>query len=122
MLESGNQDIESANTFGEQQVSMTLRMRLENLCEAKTWARLHFGDGTALTGRLLRLGHDYLEIETYGEREHPEDGDYARHLVPIPLLKYVTVESASFAEAERQRLNSRAQMDVSHDSPPDGVI
>lgn len=57
---------------------MNLKMRLERLCDAKSWARLHFADGTALTGRLLRLGHDYVELECYGESDHPTDRDYAK--------------------------------------------
>lgn len=89
---------------------MNLKMRLERLCDAKSWARLHFADGTALTGRLLRLGHDYVEMECYGETDHPTDRDYAKHLVPLGLLKFITVESSLFADAERRRLNYLASL------------
>lgn len=78
---------------------MNLKLRLERLCDSKSWARLHFADGTSLTGRVLRLGHDYLEIECYGDSDQPVRRDYAKHLVPLHLLKFITVDSTSFAEA-----------------------
>lgn len=85
-------------------------MRLERLCDGKSWARLHFADGTALTGRLLRLGHDYVELECYGEDDQPGERDYAKHLIPLGLLKYITVDSSIFADAERRRLNYLASL------------
>jgi hypothetical protein len=90
---------------------MNLKTRLEKLCDARQWAKLHFSDGSALTGRILRLGHDYLEVESYGDDDKPADRHYAKHLVPLQLLKYVTVESSSFAEMERRRLSFLAEMD-----------
>lgn len=90
---------------------MNLKMRLERLCDAKSWARLHFADGTALTGRLLRLGHDYVELECYGDADLPTDRDYAKHLIPLQLLKYITVEASLFADAERRRLQYLATLE-----------
>ena len=83
---------------------MNLKLRLERLCEQRQWARLHFTDGTSLTGRMLRLGHDYVEMESYGEDDKPGDRNYSKHLVPLQLLKFITIESSSFAEMERRRL------------------
>lgn len=91
---------------------MNLKIRLERLCEQKHWARLHFSDGTALTGRMLRLGHDYVEVESYGEDDTPGDRNYAKHLVPLVLLKFVTVESSAFAEMERRRLSFLVHKDA----------
>lgn len=91
---------------------MNLKMRLERMCDAKSWARLHFSDGTALTGRLLRLGHDYVELESYGESDTPTARNYAKHLIPLGLLKYITVDSSVFAEAERERLTFMSQVDL----------
>lgn len=91
---------------------MHLKMRLEQLCDSKSWARLHFADGTSLTGRILRVGHDYVEMECYGEADKPGARDYAKHLVPMNLVKFITVESTAFAEAERSRLNYLAEMDT----------
>jgi len=90
---------------------MNLKLRLERLCDTRSWVRLHFSDGTTLTGRVLRLGHDYLEMESYGDYDKPQNGEYSKHLVPLALVKLITIESSSFAEAERQRLNYMAQGD-----------
>ncbi len=92
---------------------MNLKLRLERLCDQKQWARLHFTDGSSLTGRMLRLGHDYVEMESYGEDDKPEDRNYSKHLVPLTLLKFITVESSSFAETERRRLSFMAQVESS---------
>ncbi len=90
---------------------MNLKLRLERLCDQKQWARLHFTDGSSLTGRMLRLGHDYVEMESYGDDDKPEDRNYSKHLVPLQLLKFITVESSSFAETERRRLAFMAQVE-----------
>lgn len=89
---------------------MNLKLRLERLCEQKHWARLHFTDGTSLTGRMLRLGHDYVEMESYGEDDKPAERNYAKHLIPLQILKFITVESSLFAEMERKRLSFLTQM------------
>ena len=91
---------------------MNLKMRLERMCDTKSWGRLHFSDGTSLTGRLLRLGHDYVELESYGESDKPESRNFAKHLIPLGLLKYITVESSVFAETERERLKFMSQLDM----------
>ncbi len=90
---------------------MNLKLHLERLCDNRSWVRLHFSDGTTLTGRVLRLGHDYLEIESYGDFDKPTGSgrDYSKHLVPLALVKLITIESSSFADAERQRLSYVAQ-------------
>jgi hypothetical protein len=99
---------------------MNLKLRLERLCDSKSWARLVFADGTALTGRVLRVGHDYLEMECYGDSDRPGMRNYAKHLVPLNLVKYITVDSTSFADAERNRLNYISEVDISqHDSVPE---
>ncbi|MBX9570213.1 MAG: hypothetical protein K2X77_15045 [Candidatus Obscuribacterales bacterium] len=90
---------------------MNLKVRLERLCDQKQWARLHFTDGTALTGRMLRLGHDYVEMESYGDDDKPGDRNYSKYLVPLQILKFITVESSAFAEMERRRLGFVAQME-----------
>lgn len=94
---------------------MNLKLRLERLCDKKEWARLHFGDASSLTGRLLRLGHDYLEMESYGEDDSPLERNYSKHLVPLHLIKFITVESSSFADLERRRLSFLAQVSLEAD-------
>lgn len=96
---------------------MNLKTRLERLCDQRHWARLHFTDGTSLTGRILRLGYDYAEVESYGEDDKPGYRNYSKHLVPLQLLKYITVESSSFAEMEIRRLAFLAEMDPQESAP-----
>lgn len=95
---------------------MNLKLRLERLTDGRSWARLHFPDGTTLTGRVLRIGADYVEIESYGEADKPQKREYSKHLVPLNLVKFVTIESSSFAEAERRRLDYTSQMEVSNET------
>jgi len=52
-------------------------------------------------------------MESYGDYEKPQMREYAKHLVPLSLVKLITIESSSFAEAERQRLNFQAQSEPS---------
>jgi hypothetical protein len=95
---------------------MNLKLRLERLCDNRSWVRLHFSDGTTIMGRVLRIGHDYLELESYGERDKPGARDYSKHLVPLNLVKFITIESSSFAEAERDRLMYMSEMDSNETS------
>jgi hypothetical protein len=98
---------------------MNLKLRLERLCDSRSWVRLHFADGTTITGRVLRIGHDYLELESYGEADKPGSRDYSKHLVPLSLVKLITIESSTFAEAERSRLDYVSTLDVNHDTMPE---
>jgi hypothetical protein len=98
---------------------MNLKLRLERLCDSRSWVRLHFADGTTITGRVLRIGHDYLELESYGEADKPSSRGYSKHLVPLNLVKFITIESSTFAEAERHRLDYVSKLDVNHDNIPD---
>jgi hypothetical protein len=98
---------------------MNLKLRLERLCDSRAWVRLHFSDGTTLTGRVLRLGHDYLEMESYGDFDKPAGRDYSKHLVPLSLVKLITIESSTFAEAERQRLSFMSQLESGQGSYPE---
>lgn len=98
---------------------MNLKLRLERLCDNRSWVRLHFADGTTLTGRVLRIGHDYLEMESYGEMDRPGSRDYSKHLVPLNLIKLITIESSAFAESERHRLDYLSQLDSTHESMPE---
>lgn len=90
---------------------MNLKLRLEKLCDTRSWVRLHFADGTTVIGRLLRIGHDYIELESYGEMENVRSHNYSKHLIPLNLVKMLTIESSQFAEAERRRLDYLATMD-----------
>lgn len=90
---------------------MNLKLRLEKLADSRSWVRLHFADGTTVIGRVLRIGHDYIELESYGDTDRPNSRDYSKHLIPLNLVKMLTIESPQFAEAERRRLDSLATME-----------
>jgi hypothetical protein len=97
----------------KEQIMVNLRMRLEKLADSRAWAKLHFADSTTIVGRLLRVGHDYVELESYSNPDKPHYRDYSRHLIPLSLVKYLTVESSTFAEAERARLDYISGFDES---------
>jgi len=87
---------------------MNLKLRLERLCENHAWARLHFADGTNIVGKMFKMGHDYIEMESYGDIDKRGSAEYARHLIPLNLIKYLTIESSNFADLERKRLDNMA--------------
>lgn len=91
---------------------MNLKLRLERLCDVRAWVRLHFVDGTSLIGRVLQIGHDYVEIESFGEADRQGIPDYSKHIIPLGLIKYITTESSRFAEAERRRLDYVSQLET----------
>jgi len=95
---------------------MNLKLRLEKLCDTRAWVRLHFMDGTSLIGRVLRIGHDYVEIESYGEADRHGIPEYSKHLIPLGLIKYLTIDSARFQEAERRRLDYISQLESNPDT------
>jgi len=102
---------------------MNLKLRLERLCDNRAWVRLHFGDGTSLVGKLFKQGHDYVEMETYGDIDKRATAEYSKHIIPLSLIKYLTIESTTFAEAERRRLDYLAHRDpeLDHERNPDGL-
>lgn len=98
---------------------LNLKLRLESLCDSRSWVKLHFADGTILTGRVIRVGHDYVEMESYGETDTPYKYEYSKHLVPLNLVKFITIESSSFAEAERRRLAYIANLESETENVPE---
>ena len=88
---------------------MNLRTKLENR-EGK-WIRVYFMDGFFLTGKLRSIGSDYLELESYTKteqkksyRQQPPEDEYGRHLIPLSLIKYLTIEAGGFLEEEKRYL------------------
>jgi hypothetical protein len=102
---------------------MNLKLRLERLCDNRAWVRLHFGDGTSLVGKLFKQGHDYVEMESYGDIDKRATAEYSKHIIPLGLIKYLTIESTKFAEAERRRLDYLAHLDhdQEHEHDHDGL-
>ncbi|MDX1920739.1 MAG: hypothetical protein SFU25_08420 [Candidatus Caenarcaniphilales bacterium] len=83
---------------------MNLRTKLESK-EGK-WVRVHFPDSSYLTGRLQTVGSDFVQLECYGRDDANlnDPNSYTQHLIPLSLVKLITVEASSFIEAERRRL------------------
>jgi hypothetical protein len=83
---------------------MNLKTKLESK-EGK-WVRVHFPDSSYLTGKLQMVGSDFIQLECYGKDEasNNENNSYTQHVIPLHLVKLITVEASSFIEAERRRL------------------
>jgi hypothetical protein len=83
---------------------MNLRTKLES--KEGQWIRIHFADGTQMTGRLQVVGNDFIQVECFSKDEkfQIDTTFYAQHLVPLHLVKFLTIESSQFIEAERMRL------------------
>lgn len=83
---------------------MNIKTKLESK-EGK-WVRIHFPDSSFLTGRLMHTGSDFIQIECYGRDDaNPNDpNSYTQHLIPLALVKLITIEATSFVDAERRRL------------------
>ena len=95
---------------------MNIKSRLERAAESKQWVRIHFHDGTGIIGKVIRVGQDYIEVESYGYDDNPSSRNYAKSIVPLNFIKMFTVESSNFADAERKRLEYLSQLDpVSHE-------
>ncbi|MBI1858641.1 MAG: hypothetical protein HYR97_05980 [Candidatus Melainabacteria bacterium] len=90
---------------------MNIKSRLERASESKQWIKVYFHDGSGIAGKVVRVGQDYLEIESYGYDDSPELRSYARNLVPLNFIKMFTVDSSNFAEAERMRLKYLSQLE-----------
>lgn len=95
---------------------MNLKLRLERLCDSRAWVQFNFADGTTILGRILRIGQDYAEIESYGEADRSGIPEYCKHVVPLNLIKYLTIESPRFADAERRRLDYLSHIEISPDN------
>jgi len=89
---------------------MNIKSRLERSAEAKQWVKIYFHDGSGIAGKVLRVGQDYVEIESYGFDDTPDCRNFAKNVVPLNVIKMFTVESSNFADAERKRLEYLNQL------------
>ena len=96
---------------------MNVKSRLERSAENKQWIKVYFHDGSGIVGKVLRVGQDYVELESYGFDDTPESRNYAKNLIPLSFIKMFTVESSNFAEAERKRLEYLSQVENHHLEP-----
>lgn len=90
---------------------MNIKARLERVSESKQWIKIYFHDGSGIAGKVIRVGQDYVEVESYGYEDSPSSRSYAKNLIPLNFIKMFTVESSNFAEAERLRLEYLSQLE-----------
>lgn len=90
---------------------MNIKTRLERAAERKQWVKIYFHDTSAIVGKVIRVGQDYIELESYGLDDNPLNRNYAKNLIPLSFVKMFTVDSSNFAEAERKRLEYLNQLD-----------
>ena len=90
---------------------MNVKARLERLAETKQWVKVYFHDGSGIAGKVLRVGQDYVEIESYGYDDKPDQRNFAKNLIPLSFIKMFTTESSNFAEAEKLRLEYLRQLE-----------
>lgn len=90
---------------------MNIKSRLERAAENKQWVKVYFHDGSGISGKVVRVGQDYIEIESYGLDDLPHARNFAKNIIPLNFIKMFTVESTNFAEAERKRLEYLNQLE-----------
>lgn len=96
---------------------MNVKSRLERAAELKQWVKVFFHDGSGISGKVTRVGQDYVELECYGYDDSPDLRSFAKNIIPLNFIKMFTVESSNFAEAERKRLEYLSQLDNPHLEP-----
>ena len=92
---------------------MNIKARLEKAAETKQWIKVYFHDGSGIIGKVVRVGQDYVELESYACDDSPLNRNYAKNLIPLSFIKMFTIESSNFAEAERKRLEYLNQLEHS---------
>ena len=97
---------------------MNIKTRLERAAENKQWIKAYFHDGSGIAGKVIRVGQDYVELESYGVDDTPDCRNYAKNLIPLSFIKMFTIESTNFADAERKRLQYLSQLDGTHQLEP----
>ena len=90
---------------------MNIKSRLERAAESKKWIKVYFHDGSGIVGKVIRVGQDYVELESYGFDDNPLSRNYAKNLIPLNFIKMFTVEASNFSEAERKRLEYLSQLE-----------
>lgn len=91
---------------------MNIKSRLERVAESKQWIKVYFHDTSGIIGKVIRVGQDYVELESYGFDDQPNSRNFAKNLIPLNFIKMFTVEASNFAEAERKRLEYLSQLEI----------
>ena len=90
---------------------MNVKTRLEKAAESKQWVKVYFHDASGIVGKVVRVGQDYIELESYGYDDSPQARNFAKNIIPLNFIKMFTVESSNFADAERKRLEYLSQLE-----------
>src|ERR1700679_4041526 len=80
---------------------MSFRTRLQGFVENRQKIQIWYGMGchNTVTGRVLSVDHDHIDIESYC---HENDGQIhvRRILVPLHLILHIDITSSEMAEEE----------------------
>src|SRR3974390_217934 len=80
---------------------MSFRTRLQAFVESRQKIQIWYGMGchNTVTGRVLSVDHDHIDIESYS---HESDGQIhiRRILVPLHLILHIDITSAEVSEEE----------------------
>ncbi|MBI2996482.1 MAG: hypothetical protein HYY52_07265 [Candidatus Melainabacteria bacterium] len=90
---------------------MNIKSRLERTAENKQWIKVYFHDSSSIVGKVIRVGQDYVELESYEPDDNPIFRNFSKNLIPLSFIKMFTVEASNFAEAERKRLEYLNQLE-----------
>lgn len=85
---------------------MSFRTRLQTFVENRQKIQIWYGMGchNTVTGRVLNVDHDHIDIESYS---HESDGQIhiRRILVPLHLILHIDITSAEVEEADDDNVN-----------------
>src|SRR5277367_2998406 len=86
---------------------MSFRTRLQGFVENRQKIQIWYGMGchNTVTGRVLSVDHDHIDIESYS---HESDGQIhvRRILVPLHLILHIDITSAEISEEEVSQADS----------------
>ncbi len=82
---------------------MSFRTRLQTFVENRQKIQIWYGMGchNTVTGRVLSVDHDHIDIESYS---HESDGQIhiRRILVPLHLILHIDITSAEVEESDTE--------------------
>lgn len=85
---------------------MSFRTRLQTFVETRQKIQIWYGMGchNTVTGRVLGVDHDHLDVESYS---HESDGQIhiRRILVPLHLILHIDITSAEVSENDHEEMD-----------------
>src|SRR5579862_5385345 len=97
---------------------MSFRTRLQGFVENRQKIQIWYGMGchNTVTGRVLTVDHDHIDIESYS---HESDGQIhiRRILVPLHLILHIDITSADGSEEGEEDFNEIEAGDRPASSP-----